>query len=69
MKNREESIRSLMMLKLFIRKLQRGLAHLASREHDLGVLGLEEEMEVRKMVPEDVEERHFAVVAVKGGKP
>ncbi|KAF5737532.1 putative calmodulin binding protein [Tripterygium wilfordii] len=64
MKNREESIRSLVMLKLFIRKLQRVLVHLASREHDL-----DEEMDARIMIPEDVKEGHFAVVAVNGGEP
>lgn len=52
-----------MKLRLIIGKLQKGLSLLATRgPHD----EFDEELEIAKMVPEDVKEGHFAVFAVKG---
>lgn len=62
-----DSIRGLMFLKLFIRKLQRNLFHSASNE--ISVEAFNEEMKAAKMVPGDVKQGHFAVNAIKDGKP
>ncbi|XP_057999425.1 protein SMALL AUXIN UP-REGULATED RNA 12-like [Hevea brasiliensis] len=69
MRNREESVKGLMMLKLFVRKIQRGLMHSASKGSSLNANKLKEEIEAAKMVPEDVKQGHFAVIAMKGAEP
>ncbi|KAG8648562.1 auxin-responsive protein SAUR32 [Manihot esculenta] len=70
MKNSEESVKSLMMLKLFVRKIQRGLMHSATKGSSLNASKLKkDQIEAAKMVPEDVKQGHFAVLAVKGGEP
>ena len=53
-----------MVLKHFMRKLQWKLSLLASRD-----VASDEEEAVQKIVPHDVKKGHFAVTAVKGGKP
>ncbi|KAJ9181546.1 hypothetical protein P3X46_009667 [Hevea brasiliensis] len=68
-KNREEIVKSLMMLKLFVRKIQRGLMHSASKGSSPNANKLKKEIEAAKMVPKDVKQGHFAVIAVKGGEP
>ncbi|KAG8647215.1 auxin-responsive protein SAUR32 [Manihot esculenta] len=58
-----------MKLKLFIRKIQWVLMLSASKGTSLKANKLKEEIEAEKMVPEDVKQGHFAVIAVKGGEP
>lgn len=62
MERSEDSIKGLSKLKMLITKLQRGLFS-ASREDVDGKSG------GATVVPKDVKKGHFAVVAVKGGKP
>ncbi|WCJ34499.1 SAUR-like auxin-responsive protein family [Euphorbia peplus] len=63
-----ESIRSLMMLKLLIRKLHRSL--FLSSSNGVSIQLEEEEMRAAKMVPGDVKQGHFAVNAMKDdGEP
>lgn len=52
------------MLRVLIRKLQKGLWVLAARGHDHSKF--DEEMEAPSVVPDDVKEGHFAVFAVMG---
>lgn len=67
---REERNRGLMKLKMLINKLQRRLVS-TSREPYLEDIEEEEEYENERgrRVSTDVKRGHFAVVAVKGGKP
>ncbi|XP_059646841.1 auxin-responsive protein SAUR32-like [Cornus florida] len=67
-KNREERNTSLMVLKLFIEKLQKGIS-MQSRWPYLTDVRFDEETEVATMVPEDVKEGQFVVFAVKGEEP
>lgn len=55
------------MLRVLIRKLQRGFSVLAARGHDHHS-NFDEEVEVPTVVPDDVKEGHFAVFAVKGSE-
>ncbi|EEF42910.1 auxin-responsive protein SAUR19 [Ricinus communis] len=67
-RNREESVKGLMMLKLFVRKIQRGLLHSsASKAPNLDTI--DEQISAAKVLPEDVRQGHFAAIAVKGGEP
>ncbi|CAL1399297.1 unnamed protein product [Linum trigynum] len=69
--NRDESLRSLMMLKLFTRKLQRGLLVMGSRggQRLKSIPELDEEdKDAGKLPPNDVKKGQFAVTATKGGK-
>ena len=59
-----------MKLRLMIEKLQKGLSLLATKNpHDDHDDEFDEDVEVAKMIPEDVKEGHFAVFAVKGKVP
>lgn len=63
----EEGARGLLMLRLFVGKLQRRLSLLAAAgEEDES--DFDEELEVGTTVPDDVKEGHFAVLAVKGAE-
>ncbi|KAM6568879.1 hypothetical protein CsatB_016864 [Cannabis sativa] len=62
----EEGTKGLLMLRLFVGKLQRRLSLLAAAARDSDESALDEELEVATTVPEDVKEGHFAVLAVKG---
>nr|AMQ09572.1 small auxin up regulated protein [Boehmeria nivea] len=71
---KERAYTSLLVLRLFARKLKSSLSFLAgarSRDHhnhDHGYRDIydEEELDVPRMVPDDVKEGYFAVVAAKG---
>ncbi|CAN1157183.1 Auxin-responsive protein SAUR32 [Linum perenne] len=72
----DESIRGLMLLKLFTRKLQRTLMMMTSRgggqnlqKRSTGTGEFEEDEQGMKVVPNDVKRGQFAVTATKGGKP
>ncbi|KAI4300310.1 hypothetical protein L6164_033702 [Bauhinia variegata] len=54
------------MLKSLVSKVQNGLLDLASRRAQLGDDGYNSEREAETVVPEDVREGHFAVLATKG---
>ncbi|KAJ8754117.1 hypothetical protein K2173_002015 [Erythroxylum novogranatense] len=71
MKNRRESIRSLMVLKHLIRKLQLVRSLMAPRRlTNISDGDSREKSEVGTIVPKDVRKGHFAVVAVQGnGEP
>ncbi|PRQ43605.1 putative small auxin-up RNA [Rosa chinensis] len=59
-----------MKLRLIIEKLQKGLLLLATKgPHDDQHDEFDEDLDVAKMVPEDVKEGYFAVFAVKGKEP
>lgn len=58
----KESRKAFFVLKHFTSKLRRVRPELPSTEVD-------EDLEAAKTIPDDVKEGHFAVVAVKGGKP
>ncbi|GAV69630.1 Auxin_inducible domain-containing protein, partial [Cephalotus follicularis] len=59
----------IMMLKLLIRKLQRHcFMLLPSRGPDPKIFECDEDTEATAVVPTDVKEGHFAVIAAKGGK-
>ncbi|KAJ8899828.1 hypothetical protein K2173_019531 [Erythroxylum novogranatense] len=67
MGSRKESIRSLLMFKRLITRLQLLLSLTASRGLlTIGDTDLREDMEAEKVVPKDVKKGHFAVVAVNG---
>ncbi|XVF55502.1 hypothetical protein PTKIN_Ptkin06aG0041100 [Pterospermum kingtungense] len=70
MQNWEQRHTGIVMLKLLVKKLKRVLRELpSSRGPDESVVELDDDVEERKKVPRDVKEGHFAVIAVKGGKP
>ena len=65
---KDESVKSLMMLKLLIKKIQRGFTH-SSKASTLDVIAFDDGKNAASMLPEDVKQGHFAVIAVKGGEP
>ncbi|KDP29147.1 hypothetical protein JCGZ_16536 [Jatropha curcas] len=67
MKTKKESVKGLMMLKLFIRKLQQALLLSSSKESSFSIIN--EEIKNAKEVPGDVKQGQFAVLAVKGEEP
>ncbi|CAN1135552.1 Auxin-responsive protein SAUR32 [Linum perenne] len=71
--NNDESIRGLMLLKLFTKKLQRTLMIMTSRRGERqkpsNGAEYEEDRGGMKEVPNDVKRGQFAVTATKGGKP
>ena len=69
MQNWEQRHTGLVMLKLLMKKLKRVLRELPSRGPDQNVVEFDEDVEETKKIPKDVKEGHFAVIAVKGGKP
>ena len=58
-----------MKLEHLIRKLQLVLSLLPSRKMEEIQDEHDEELEAATMVPDDVKEGHFAVLAVRGGEP
>ncbi|KAK6231642.1 hypothetical protein SCA6_001715 [Theobroma cacao] len=58
----------LVMLRLLTEKLLRVISIFPSRGTDHSIVEFGEDVEETKMVPKDVKEGHFAVIAVKGGK-
>ena len=67
----ERASTSLLMLRIFVRKLQTSLSFVeAARGDHRGDFNDEnlEALEVPTMVPDDVKEGHFAVFAVKGSE-
>ncbi|XVE96624.1 hypothetical protein REPUB_Repub02eG0238700 [Reevesia pubescens] len=69
MQNWEESHTGLVIVRLFVKKLKIVLLELPSRVGDQNVVEFDEDIEETKKIPKDVKEGHFAVIAVKGGKP
>ncbi|GKV40940.1 hypothetical protein SLEP1_g48530 [Rubroshorea leprosula] len=70
MQDGKESCKGLSMLRHFTRKLQRVLPILPSTRSEQNGVHFDEDLEAAtKMVPNDVKEGHFAVVAVNGGNP
>ncbi|CAN0926938.1 hypothetical protein LINGRAHAP2_LOCUS35602 [Linum grandiflorum] len=73
--NEDESIRGLMLLKLFTRKLQRTLMMMTGQkqqqqqQQQKANTEYEEDKGGMKEVPNDVKRGQFAVTATKGGKP
>ncbi|XVF07857.1 hypothetical protein REPUB_Repub06bG0175800 [Reevesia pubescens] len=64
----EKSHAGLVMLRLLTKKLLRVISPLPSRGNDDNIVEFDEDVDETKMVPKDVTEGHFAVIAVKGGK-
>ncbi|XVF07860.1 hypothetical protein REPUB_Repub06bG0176100 [Reevesia pubescens] len=69
MQNWEQRHTGLIMLRFLTKKLKRVLSELPSRGHDRNVVEFDDDVEETKKVPKDVKEGHFAVIAVKDGKP
>ncbi|XWS43566.1 hypothetical protein CRYUN_Cryun16bG0115100 [Craigia yunnanensis] len=69
MQNWEQSHTGLVLLRLLMKKLKRVLRELPSRGPDQNVVEFDGDVEETKKIPKDVKEGHFAVIAVKGGKP
>ena len=65
----EQRHTGLVLLRLLMKKLKRVISELPSRGPDQNVVDFDEEAEETKKIPKDVKEGHFAVLAVKGGKP
>ena len=56
------------MLRLLTKKLLRAISILPSRGTGHNILEFDEDVEEKKVIPTDVKEGHFAVIAVEGGK-
>ncbi|XWS66848.1 hypothetical protein CRYUN_Cryun05aG0236300 [Craigia yunnanensis] len=69
MQNWEQRHTGLVMLRLLTKKLKRVILELPSRGPDQNAVEFDEDVEGTKKIPKDVKQGHFAVIAVKGGKP
>ncbi|KAK6231639.1 hypothetical protein QUC31_011103 [Theobroma cacao] len=69
MQNWEQRHAGLVVLRLSMKKLRRVFSEFPSRGLDQNAVEFDENVEETKKIPKDVKEGHFAVIAVKGGKP
>ncbi|XVE76141.1 hypothetical protein DITRI_Ditri12bG0149500 [Diplodiscus trichospermus] len=69
MQNWEQRHTGIVMLRRLMKKLKTVFSEIPTRGTDRNVVEFDEDVEETRKVPKDVKEGHFAVIAVKGGKP